>query len=273
MKTAVIGANGFLGRKLAELLKEKMVEVVSVYNRNKENVVNGTEAVSMENFLKGQFEVNNIIFSAGSFKNTIDENIELNCNLLYSLTRQYKNCRFIYISSANVYGYPNETINEDSPFFKPNSYGMSKLNGEFIVSGLPNFAIIRLVYLYGSGLENGSFLPFLVEQAREKGIIPLYGQGEREQDYLHVKDAAELIIKALFIGKNKIYLGASGKSVSNKEIAEIIRNELGANSCKIEYILKQETSLSLNYDSSRTKRELQWSPKISIEEGIKDLIQ
>lgn len=273
MTTAIIGANGFLGRIIAELLISNNESVISVYNSSKGNILEGTEAISLEEFLNGDARINNIIFSAGSFRNTIVENIYLNCDVLYKLTKKYSNSRFVYISSANVYGNSPDVVTEDSPFYNPNSYGLSKLSGEFIVSGLMSYAIVRPVYLYGPDLENGSFLPFIKSQAKENGIIPLYGQGEREQDYLHVNDAADLIIKSLFKGENGIYLGASGKSVSNKRIAEIICDTLGRESCKIKYGPHAETSPSLYYNATRTKKDLEWYPKISIEEGIKSFVQ
>ena len=171
MRIAVVGANGFLGKFVVRNLTSEDKEVICVYNQQTDNIPTNLEKISMKDFLKGKEEVESIIFSAGSFRNSLAENNRLNCVDLYTLTKNYSHCRFLYISSANVYGNTSKEISESSPFYEPNQYGMSKLSGETIVSGMEDFAIVRLVYIYGQGLDNGSFLPFLVKSAKENQRI------------------------------------------------------------------------------------------------------
>lgn len=271
MKIAVIGANGFLGKELIHNLSTRGEEVLCVFHSKVDNIPANLEKISMTDFLQGKEQVNGIFFSAGSFKNSLEENNQLNCEYLYQLTKVYKKCKFLYVSSANVYGNTSALISEDSPYYNPNDYGRSKLSGETIVSGASNFAIVRLVYLYGRDLNNGSFLPFIIKNAKENGEIALYGGGKRKQDYLHVKDAADLCIKAFMFQKNETYLGASGESKSNFEVAKIVSQNI-QRECSIRFIDKPETSISFYYDPSWTKKRLNWQPKISLSQGIKHMV-
>lgn len=271
MKTAIIGANGFLGRNLIDNLDQKGEDVLAVFNRNKSNIPAHIEAVSLQKFLKGKQKIDNIIFAAGSFKNLIEENVFLNCEVLYPITTTYSNCRVAFVSSSNVYGNNPEVIRENSSFYNPTAYGMSKLCGEFIVSRMNSYTIIRLVYLYGKGLENGSFLPFIIDRATTENGIKLFGKGLREQDYLHVEDAAELCIKALFKNTNAIYLGATGNPIKNIEVSKIVSKE-AEGSMKIDLVEQEEKRSSFYFDPSWTKETLDWQPQKNFENGLKDMM-
>ena len=271
MKIAVVGANGFLGREITKNLSANGEEVLCVFHYSADNIPAGLGKIRMADFLKGKEEVNGIFFSAGSFKNSIEQNNQLNCEDLYQLTKVYRNSRFLFVSSANVYGSTSIKVSEDSAFHNPGDYGRSKLSAETIVSGLPSFAIVRLVYLYGKGLNNGSFLPFIIKNAKETGEISLYGGGTRKQDYLHVRDAADLCIKAFFSGRNEVFLGASGESKSNYEVAEIFCENF-PEECRIKFIDKPESSISLFYDPKWTKQQLNWEPRTTFIEGLKEMI-
>ncbi|MDT0644576.1 NAD(P)-dependent oxidoreductase [Zunongwangia sp. F363] len=267
-RTAVIGANGFLGSYIVNNLLEEDYEVLAVYNHNQDNLKDGCIKISVVDFLSGNYTLDNIIFAAGNFEFTSEQNNHLNCKVLYSITKLYPHCRFIYISSANVYGQTAGIRKENSPYDNPNSYGLANISGEFIASGIKNHAVVRPVYLYGPNLDNSSFLPNIIKQA-EGGTIKLFGQGLRSQDYLHVNDAAKLCIKAMQNRKSTVFLGATGNSVTNKEIADLIRKNTG---CEIDLLDKEEHASSLYYDSSWTKNELNWEPQESLEEGLKEML-
>lgn len=271
MRTAVVGANGFLGKVIIDNLIAENHKVLAVYNNNKDFIPENIQTISVNNFLKGKEKIDSIVFAAGSFKNSIQENITLNNKVLFELTFLYKECRFLYVSSANVYGATEKIIKEKSPFYNPGSYGLSKLSGEYIVSSLASYSIVRLVYLYGKGLDNNSFLPVILKKGKEHGKIPIYGKGSREQDYLHVQDASKLCIAALMHNKNHIYLGATGKSVSNLEIANNICSLL-PDCSGLELISSENEGTSFYYDPTWTMKELKWRPSIDIEEGLREMV-
>ncbi|MDT0649778.1 NAD-dependent epimerase/dehydratase family protein [Autumnicola edwardsiae] len=267
IRTAVIGANGFLGSCIVKNLLKENYEVLGVYNNKQDNLTDNCINIPIVDFLSAKHSVDNIIFAAGNFKLTAKQNNDLNFNVLYKITNLYPDCRFIYVSSANVYGQTREVRTESSPYDNPNLYGLANISGEFIASSIKNHAVVRPVYLYGPNLNNNSFLPKIIGQAKE-GAIKLLGQGLRRQDYLHVNDAAKLCIKAMQNGNRKVFLGATCNSIANKEIANVIRKYI---LCEIQYLNKDEHASSLYYDSSWTQKELNWEPQISLEEGIKEM--
>ncbi|MBX0333254.1 NAD(P)-dependent oxidoreductase [Pontibacter sp. HSC-14F20] len=268
-RTAVIGANGFLGRKLLSVYMERGHSVTAVYNRNFHNIPNSSQALSFDHFINGDLFFDNIVFAAGNFSSTHEELIALNCKGLLEITARYPNARLVYISSTNVYGTHTSTINEDSTFNIPTLYGRAKLAGEFIVSALKSFAIIRLAYLYGPGLQNKSFLPTIINDALHNKKIVLMGKGEREQDYLHVNDAADLCFAATNYPENGVFLGATGQSISNIEVAKNVCAKIDC--CLIEFT-GEERGTSFYFDPVQTFDKLNWRPKVAFIDGIKSCI-
>lgn len=264
-KTAVIGSSGFLGRHIVAGLLKSGGEVTCVYNKNNYHIA-GCQQLQIDDFLTSTDQYDNIVFAAGNYLNTHEELVALNSDLLRSISIKYRESRLLYISSVNVYGVHSDIINENSSFNSPLLYGRSKLVGEFIAASFKSFAIIRLTYLYGPNLNNKSFLPFIIEQALTNGKITLMGHGERSQDYLFVEDAAELCLKALEANENNIYLGASGLSYSNLQIAEAICNNLP--NCTIDF-KGEEKGVSFFFDPKLTMQTLNWQPQIDINEGIR----
>lgn len=266
---AVIGANGFLGQALVRSFISKGYKTYGVYNKNTFSVPDNCSKISIADFLTNKLNVDFIVFSVGSFSCDHNQLIYLNCDLLRTIVNYYDNSRIVFISSANVYGVHEGLINETSPFNLPGIYGRSKLAGEFIVSAAKSFAILRFVYLYGEGLDNGSFLPNIIKNAKEKKIITLYGKGQREQDYLHISDATTLCIKAMEYNANEVFLGASGSSYSNLNIANVIAANIKG--CKIEHI-GDDIGDSFYFDPSQTCYRLSWKPRIDIFSGINNMV-
>ena len=97
--------------------------------------------------------------------------------------------------------------------------------------------------------------------------LTIVGNGEQTRDFVHVKDLVRVILKAASSKKiGKIYNVGGGKEIKVNKIAKLIGGK------KI-HISKRsgETYRSLA-DITKIKRDLNWQPKITIEEGIKDLL-
>ena len=91
--------------------------------------------------------------------------------------------------------------------------------------------------------------------------------GKQTRDFVHVDDLVRAVIKASLSKKiGKIYNVAGAKEISVNKIANLISN-------KRVRIPKRpgepERSLA---DISKIKKELNWEPKIKIEEGVKNLL-
>ena len=266
---AIIGANGFLGAALAEEVIKLNHNLICVYNKSSENIPKELFKIQITEFLSSAFPVDILYIVAGNYNISHNDLISVNCNLLQSLKSKYPTAKFIYISSTNVYGNHSEVINENSSFNSPNIYGLSKIVGEFIISSVQKYIIIRFTYLYGKKLTNLSFLPTIISKAKIEKKIKLKGDGSRVQDYLHISDAVDLCIKSIDINDNSVLLGASGVSISNLSVSKIIQKVIPE--CTIEFEQK-ELSASMHFDVKWTISKSNWSPKNNFEDLFKEMI-
>jgi len=268
--TAVVGANGYLGKALVEKLLELDNKVLAVYNSDKNNIPSRATTISIQDFQSQTFEIETIFFLAGSYRSTRLELISLHCDILKYIVIRYKYSKHIFISSTNVYGTSNLSVSLDSPYINPSSYGMAKLVGEYIVSAAKKYSILRLTYLYGPHLKNNSFLPNLINQALIQKEIILFGDGKRAQDYLHINDAVNLCLLASKKCTNEVYLGATGLSYTNNYIANFVASKIY--NCKVVY-REGDEGVTYNYDPSDTFQKLNWKPDFPFDLGLMQMIE
>lgn len=265
---AVVGANGFLGSALVEKLIAKNFEVAAVYNSATDKINKKAKLFTNEELLNSSLQPDFIFYLSGNYANSHAKLLEINA-VLYQYTLKFPNSKMVYVSSTNVYGNTTAVVTENSPFNNPGLYAQSKLAGEFIVKAMPSFSILRLAYIYGPGITNSSFIPAIIASAKANKKITLFGQGERKQDYIYIDDAVSLCMASALNENNETYLGASGISISNKEVSEEIQKHID---CVIEYT-GEENGQSFYFNPKYTFETLNWKPQTTISEGIKKMLE
>ena len=201
--------------------------------------------------------------------NSFDDDLyRINIDFTKDIISKYKKSKIIFSSSVSVYGTPQGILNEKSAYNNPNPYGLSKLCGEFLIMSCSNYSILRFSSLYGKGMNSETFLPKIIEQAKNNKKIIIYGDGSRKQDYLYIDDAVTYCLKATETKNNEIYLAVNGKSFSNLDIALNVKKYTN---CSIEFS-GIDNSSDFIYDNSFSVNTLQFSPEIDIEYGIKHLL-
>ncbi|MEM2742014.1 MAG: NAD-dependent epimerase/dehydratase family protein [Nitrososphaeria archaeon] len=301
MKILVTGGAGFIGHNVAIVLKNHGFEVVvldsleraseQAINRLKAagvpiikgNILNDTAVrnalvgvkvvvhaaayISVEESLQkpAQYFRNNVAATANIAKNCLDKNVEL----------------IIYVSSAAVYGEPKHLpINEMHPTNPTSPYGLSKLMGEEVVKfyggqGL-NYVILRLFNVYGLG-QTGAYAGVItnfIENAKNGKPPIIYGDGQQTRDFIHVADVAEAIKRAIEKPPTGQTINiATGKPTTIKELAELI---IKLSRLNLKPIFAEPRPRDIKHscaDIALAKRLLGFEPKITLEEGLKSLME
>lgn len=267
MNIGVLGANGFLGRSLcSEYLKDNH-QVYAFYNQNHSLIPKGCVLIELNKLFTVQLDC--LVISIGGHDSDYNRFLEQNI-FIDLIVKKVEFKRVLFISSVEVYGFNNGIININSSFNNPTNYGLAKLSQEFIIKSCDNFAVLRPTYIYGVGMKNNSLIPIWVKNALKDKEITIFGNGKREQDYLHIDDFTSLCKLVTLSNDNDILIAATGKSISNLALAKIIASHISG--CIINY-KGVDDSRSFRYDVEGSISRYGWEPQISIDEGIKAYIK
>ncbi len=188
-----------------------------------------------------------------------------------------------FASSAAVYGNPEEIpIPESHPTVPLSPYGQSKLTAESYVLlfnrlyGTQNTAL-RLFNVYGKGQNprspySGVITKFAEAIASGKQLV-VYGDGESTRDFVHVDDVANAFVLAVDSGgcESPINIG-SGHEVAILDLLETMCSLSGKTpDPKFLSARKGEIKRSVA-NISLAKKKLGYSPKILLEQGLKELV-
>ena len=186
--------------------------------------------------------------------------------------------KLIYAASSSCYGSPkNLPTSEKEKIDIKHPYGLTKFLGEQLVLkyatnfNMPNISF-RFFNVYGprlnmSGQYSAVFGNFLKQKKNNKPLT-IVGDGKQTRDFIHVDDLTNAFIK---VAKsrlvNKIYNLGSGKEISINKIANLFGG-------KKTFIPKRprEPKRSLA-NISKIKKDINWKPTITIQEGIKRLLK
>jgi len=144
--------------------------------------------------------------------------------------------RFVYISSAAVYGDPKYIpIDEEHPKNPISPYGVSKLTGEYycrIFADKIHTIIIRPFNVFSARMDpnnpySGVIAKFI--HRVKHGLPPIiYGDGRQTRDFVHVKDVVYFIELCLEKGESgEAYNVGTGTETSILDLAKIIMNIAG----------------------------------------------
>ncbi|MEH1835259.1 MAG: SDR family oxidoreductase [Nostoc sp.] len=191
---------------------------------------------------------------------------------------------FIATSGTGLLGDTGDRVIDDSENFEFQGElaGRAAAEQDILRAAQQNICsvVLRLpIFVYGRG--GSQFIPFLVDDAKQTGVARYVEPGDYKYSVVHVDDAAELYIHALYNGKaGSIYHAVSESGITNKAITEAVARMLG---CKITEMSKEEavqvwgialtTFLAINnqVSSSKSDRELGW--KLSAQTTILEDIE
>ncbi len=248
MKVLLVGAAGFVGRRVLSQLAAHGHSVVAVDRAAAPFEVQPLQAYSMswhaadmsavdwESVGRG---VDAVVCTAASlsmgnqvadWSAVVDSNVVSFARLLLWAAGSGVP-RFVFTSSAGMYRRPVSTIpvTETADLGLRNSYYLSKALGEQLATArdLPNSMAcwaLRLSSPYGLGQQRGSVLPSFVEAAQAGRDVTYRGRGSRSQDFVHVEDAAWAHVACLHAStsdRGVINIG-SGEETSMRSLAESV---------------------------------------------------
>jgi len=299
MKYVVTGGAGFIGNNIVKLLVKKghNVDIIdNLHAGKKENIKEIFDEINfyqvdirnkkdLEKIIKncdGIFHEAALTAVPESFekpKEYHDVNVKGTKNIFE--IAQAENIRVVYASSSSIYGdTKNIPIKENSDKNPINPYGQTKLDDENLAKEFSknNLSVIGLRYfnVYGIG-QIGSYAGVItkfLENIKNQNPFTINGNGNQIRDFIHVKDIAQANIAAMEskIGNGFFNIG-TGISTSINDLARLMI-EISNHKYDIIHGPELEGDIKISQaDMDFTNKSFNWSHKINLKEGLRDLIR
>lgn len=295
-KIVVTGGAGFIGSHLADALLHAGHEVHVV-----DNLANGKREDVPEGAIFHEFDICDtrkltVLFEGAyavfhlaalprvtySYDYPVESH-EANIDGTFSVLMAARDAnvgRVVYAGSSSSYGNQDSLpFTEDMRPRPVSLYSFQKYAGEEYARlfsenyGLPTVTL-RFFSVYGPRMRpDGGYalaIPKFLESRKEGKPLPITGDGSNTRDFTHVRDvvrACMLAMESSYVGKGEVVNIAAGRNVSVNALADLIGGER-------EYLPPRPGDAQDTFgDTARARALLDWSPSVTLEEGIAELKQ
>jgi len=304
LRVLITGGAGFIGSHLTDRFLKEGNQVVAMDNLITGNLTNIEQHMGNPNFEFIHHDVSNFIHIRGqvdailhfaSPASPIDylkypiQTLKvgaLGTHNALGLARA-KNAKFLLASTSEVYGDPLEHPQRESyagnvdPIGPRGVYDEAKRYAEALTMAYHrkhalNTSIVRIFNTYGPRmrLDDGRVVPNFIGQSLRSEPLSVYGDGSQTRCFQYVDDLVEGIRRLLDVDyANPVNIGTT-QEVTILEFAKIV-NEVSNNEAGI--VMREELRIkgdpqTRRPDTTLANNILGWSPKVSLEEGLKATI-
>ena len=299
-KIAIPGGMGFFGSHIVNKLKEIDCKIFvpdhqkGIDFRKREDCLKYFKQTKPDIVINCAAFQGGIGFHSGKQANLFLDNILMGCYLLEAAQKTDVK-KFVNIVAGCAYpGYLEEDILDETDFWNGEihdsifSYGFSRKATVVFGKALfkqYGFNSIHLVYanMYGPrdhfNPDQSKALAALIRKVYEAKIdnqptVEIWGTGKPMRDWLYVKDGAEgaLLATESYDSVDPLNI-ATGIGVSITKLAETVKKEIGYQGKFVYNRQKPDGALKKVFGISKMKKALNWEPKTSIEEGIRETVE
>jgi UDP-glucose 4-epimerase len=292
----VTGGAGFIGSHLVDTLSPRnevrVLDDLSDGHRDwvapDAQFIEGdiTDRSTLEEAMRGADFVFHLAANA-SVQRSIDApreshqvNVDATLDLL-ELARQTEP-RVVIASSAAIYGPPDSVpISEDDPKRPSSPYGVEKLTvDQYARQYHDHYAVntvtLRYFNVYGPRHSGGSYsgvIDSFVSRARAGDPLEIHGDGLQTRDFVHVDDIVQANLRAATTDHvGEVFNIGTGKSVTIRELAELVRDVTGSESIIRHTDGRDGDIRHSRADVSKADELLKFRQTVSLEEGLRSLV-
>lgn len=189
--------------------------------------------------------------------------------------------RVVYTSSTTAYGdTPRGPVREDTPLRPKDVYGATKASGEHLLRAYTvqhslEGVSLRISWVFGPRRRTACLIRTMVEDAIEGRPTHLnWGLGFHRQ-YIYVDDVVSATIAALDVPSlpQDVYNVTGGTYLTIDQVANAVRHVLPKAKIDLQPGPDPVDTIQEEFDISTIKRDLGFSPRFSIEQGIETYYQ
>jgi dTDP-glucose 4,6-dehydratase len=302
LRTLVTGGAGFLGSHLCDRLIKEGHEVICMDNLSTGSMDNISHLLGNNLFRFIHYNVTEYIYVEGPLDNVVHlaspaspiDYLEMPIQTLkvgslgthkaLGLAKE-KKARFLIASTSEVYGdplvhpQPESYYGNVNPIGPRGVYDEAKRFAEALTMAYHRYhgvatRIARIFNTYGPRmrLNDGRVVPTMLGQALKGEDLTVFGDGTQTRSFCYVSDLMEGIYRLLLSDEfNPINIG-NPKEMCVLEFAHLVLSITGSNSKIVFKPLPQDDPRVRQPDISKSKEVLQWEPRVSLEEGLRETI-
>lgn len=302
----ITGGLGFIGSALARRLVGlgarvtlvdslipqyggNLFNIADIEKRVRVNVCDVRDPFAMGYLVQGQDYLFNLAGQTSHLDSMTDPHADLEINaaaqlsILESCRAANPGVKLVFASTRQLYGKPDYLpVDEAHPIRPVDVNGINKLAGEGYhllynnVYGIRACAL-RLTNTYGPGMRvkdaRQTFLGIWIRLLLEGKPFRVFGDGAQLRDFNYVDDCVDALLAAgaSDLANGKVYNLGSREVVSLKALAQTLVDLVpGAQYALVEFPAERKAIDIGDYysDFSLIERELGWSPRVSLHDGL-----
>ena len=233
-KVLIIGASGFLGRKLMPLFSSfsSKYEVIGTSNSS---IQEGTLTVDITNPQQVQTAIEkvnpNIIILTAALANMDrceterDLAARINVTGVENVVRYCQNRLLVFYSTDAVFDGLKGNYRENDPVNPMNFYAQTKLQGENLVKTLPDYLLLRTCMQYTDQKESPKFIPWLIRNLSQGKTVNV--ATDHIITITFIDDLAKATLQLIQKKCRGIYHVAGGSALSCYDMAIYIAQKWG----------------------------------------------
>ena len=300
LEVVVTGGAGFIGSHLCRTLVENNAKVTVFDNLSSGKIDNIKDIKTKLKFVKGDIRdpdelkeatknckvifhlaaQSSVPFSMENPKEDCEINVVGTVNVLEAARKA--GARVVFASSSAAYGNPKKKPTPETyPTHPIAFYGLTKLIGEKYCRFFnENFGLevvmLRIFNVYGPNCH-GAIYDFLNKLRENSDKLEVLGTGRQSRDFIYVSDMVNFLLKVATspTAVGEVFNVGTGITTSVSELAKMIVFLLGLKDVDIYFKGGQawEGDMDITLaDNNKAVNMLQWSPQVSLEEGLKRII-
>ena len=290
-KIVVIGASGFVGSGVFELLLKNNYEVYGIGRKNRpwriEEVLSNRyfsiqdqDLIETLNKIEPKIIINFSATGAYSFQRDFESIVNSNLILLENIANwALENDAFlIQAGTSSEYGLNSAGPKEDSIAIPNSLYSITKLAGTHLLghyfsNGLSSI-VLRLYSVYGPREDSSRLMP-AVMRGIIKGDWPNFTSSNISRDFIYIDDVAELILVMLkkFFEEPKrvfeIYNVGSGRKTTMQDLINVLMSDFGMPEPKSEKFPQRDWDIENWFSNTdKVKQDFGWHAQENLSSGL-----
>ena len=188
--------------------------------------------------------------------------------------------KYVHVSTPEVYGTCSGLVDESHPFSPSTPYATSRAACDMhLLNFYKNYdfpvVFTRAANVYGPGQQLYRIIPRTILFIKLGKKLQLHGGGKSLRSFIHIRDVAEATLDiADKASPPETFHLSTDQHVSIRSLVELICLKMNADFENLVEVSPDRPGKDDAYllDSGKAKKEFDWEPKVSLEDGIEETI-